>query len=168
MLQINRVSKRFGYNQVLKDVAFNLADGEHVGLVGANGSGKTTLLQIIAGKLEPDSGNVTTSSCDFIGYLAQSPIALQAETIADAILLTLNQTDPYPSQELSARDEAEARKLLAHLGLGYLSLSTPLSTLSGGEGTRIQLAALLLQRPEILLLDEPTNHLDIPALEWLE
>lgn len=75
MLQINRVSKRFGYNQVLREVTFSLADGEHVGLVGANGSGKTTLLQIMAGKLEPDNGSVTTSSCDFIGYLAQSPVA---------------------------------------------------------------------------------------------
>ncbi|MBP7213928.1 MAG: ABC-F family ATP-binding cassette domain-containing protein, partial [Anaerolineaceae bacterium] len=59
-------------------------------------------------------------------------------------------------------------KLMANLGLAALSLDTPLKTLSGGEGTRLQLAALLLQRPEILLLDEPTNHLDIPALEWLE
>lgn len=168
MLQINRVSKRFSHKTVLSDVTFNLNNGEHVGLVGPNGSGKTTLLQIIAGKLEPDSGSVITSSGDFIGYLAQSPTALQAGTIGDAMLLALNQSNPYPSQELSARDEAEACKLLAHLGLGYLSLSTPLSILSGGEGTRIQLAALLLQRPEILLLDEPTNHLDIPALEWLE
>ena len=168
MLQVNRISKRFGYNQVLKDVTINLNDGEHVGLVGANGSGKTTLLEIIAGNLQPDSGSMITSSGDLIGYLPQNPIAIQAETIADSMLLALNQTNPYPSQEFSAREEADARKLLANLGLGYLSLAAPLRTLSGGEGTRIKLAALLLQRPEILLLDEPTNHLDIPALEWLE
>lgn len=168
MLQVNRVSKRFGYNQVLRDVTFNLNEGDHVGLVGANGSGKTTLLQILTGQLQPDYGSVTTTSGSSVGYLPQDPIAIQAETVADAILLTTNQAKPFPSQELSAREEAEAYKLLANLGLGYLALSTPLNTLSGGEGTRVQLAALLLQQPEILLLDEPTNHLDIPALEWLE
>ena len=164
MLQVNRVSKRFGYNQVLRDVTFNLNEGDHVGLVGANGSGKTTLLQILTGQLQPDYGSVTTTSGSSVGYLPQDPIAIQAETVADAILLTTNQAKPFPSQELSAREEAEARKLMANLGLGYLALSTPLTTLSGGEGTRVQLAALLLQQPEILLLDEPTNHLDIPAL----
>ncbi len=168
MLHVNRISKRFGYNQVVREVTFSLADGEHAGLVGANGSGKTTLLQIIAGKLEPDSGSVITSRGDSIGYLPQNPIAVQTETIAGAMLLALNQTNPYPSQELSAREEAETLKLLSNLGLGYLALNTSLNKLSGGEGERIQLAALLLQRPEILLLDEPTNHLDIPALEWLE
>jgi ATP-binding cassette subfamily F protein 3 len=168
MLQINRISKRFAHNHVLKDVTFSLNEGDHVGLVGANGSGKTTLLQIIAGDLQPDRGSVITSSGSLIGYLPQDPVAIQAETVADAILLAINKTNPYPSQELSPRQEAEACKLLANLGLGHFALSTPLRTLSGGEGTRIQLAALLIQRPEILLLDEPTNNLDIPALEWLE
>lgn len=168
MLQVNRVSKGFGYNQVLRNVSFSLNPGEHVGLLGDNGSGKTTLLEVIAGKLKPDNGGVITSSSDSIGYLPQNPTAVQAETISESILLVLNQVSPFPSQELSSREEAEALKLLRNLGLGYLTLSTPLSTLSGGEGTRVQLAALLLQHPDILLLDEPTNHLDIPALEWLE
>jgi len=168
LLQLNRVNISFGHNQVLKDVTLNLSDGEHAALVGSNGSGKSTLFEIIAGKLQPDSGSVVTGSGEFIGYLPQNPIAIQAETVADALLLAINQTQPYPNHELSAREEADALKLLANLGLGYLAPSTPLKTLSGGEGTRVQLAALLLQRPEILLLDEPTNHLDIPALEWLE
>jgi len=168
LLQLNRVNKSFGHNQVLKDVTFNLSDGEHAALVGGNGSGKSTLFEIIASKLQLDSGSVVTGSGEFIGYLPQNPLTIQAETIADALLLAINQTQPYPNHELSAREESEALKLMSKLGLGYLTLSMPLKTLSGGEGTRIQLAALLLQRPDILLLDEPTNHLDIPALEWLE
>jgi ATP-binding cassette subfamily F protein 3 len=168
MLQVNRINKRFGYNQILRDVTFTLNEGEHAGLVGANGSGKTTLLEIIAGNLQPESGSVITSRGDSIGYLPQNPAAIQAETIANSMLLAINRTSPFPTKELSLRDEAEALKLLGHLGLGYLALSTPLNTLSGGEGTRVHLAALLLQHPDILLLDEPTNHLDIPALEWLE
>ena len=168
MLQINRISKGFGHIQVLSDVTFTLSDGEHAALVGPNGSGKTTLFEIIAGKRDPDSGSVVTGSNQLIGYLPQNPIAIPAKNIAGAMLLAVNQVNPYPSVSLSSREEVEALKLMANLGLGYLELDTPLATLSGGEGTRVQLAALLLQRPEILLLDEPTNHLDIPALEWLE
>ncbi len=168
MLQINRVSKTFDHIQVLKDVTISLGDHEHAALVGSNGSGKTTLFEIIAGKLQPDSGSVVTGSNELIGYLPQNPIAISAETIGEVMLLAVNQINPYASASLSPRDEANALKLLANLGLGYLGLDAALATLSGGEGTRVQLASLLLQRPEILLLDEPTNHLDIPALEWLE
>jgi len=168
MLQINRINKTYNVVEVLKDVTFSLADGEHAALVGANGSGKTTLFEIIAGRLPANSGNVITGRNDFIGYLPQNPIAIDARTVREAMLLSLNQINPYPSHELPPKEEAEALKLLANLGLAAFSLDTPLKTLSGGEGTRLQLAALLLQRPEILLLDEPTNHLDIPALEWLE
>jgi len=168
MLQINRINKTYNVVEILKDVTFSLADGEHAALVGSNGSGKTTLFEIIAGKLPADSGNVVTGKNDFIGYLPQNPLAIDAKTIREAMLLSLNQINPYPTLELHPKEEAEALKLLANLGLAHLSLDTPLNTLSGGEGTRLQLAALLLQRPVILLLDEPTNHLDIPALEWLE
>ena len=166
MLQLNRINKSFGHNQVLQDVTFNLSDGEHAALVGGNGSGKSTLFEIIASKLQPDSGSVVTGNGEFIGYLPQNPLAVQAETVADALLLAINQTQPYPSHELSAREEADALKLMSKLGLGYLALSTPLKTLSGGEGTRIQLAALLLQRPEILLLDEPTISTSLPWNGW--
>ena len=168
MLQINRVSKGFGQIQVLQDITLTLSQGEHAALVGSNGSGKTTLFEIVAGNLEADNGSVVTGSNELIGYLPQNPSAIPAGTIAEAMLLAVNQINPYLSAELSPRDGAEALKLLANLELGYLGLDTTLAALSGGEGTRVQLASLLLQRPEILLLDEPTNHLDIPSLEWLE
>lgn len=168
MLQVNRVNKSFGPNQVLQDVTFSLSDGEHAALIGSNGSGKSTLFEIIAGKLQPEGGSVIAGRGENIGYLPQNPLAIQAETVAGAFLLAINQSQPFPSAQLSAREESKALKLLANLGLGYLELSAPLKTLSGGEGTRLQLTALLLQQPDILLLDEPTNHLDIPALEWLE
>lgn len=168
MLQLNRISKSFGPTKVLSNVTINLNDGDHVGLVGANGSGKSTLFEIIAGNLQADSGNVVTSSGNVIGYLPQNPQAIQATTVGDAMLQAINHSKAFPSRELSTREEAQALKYLTHLGLDKLSLSTSLNAISGGEGTRLQLAALLLQRADILLLDEPTNHLDIAALEWLE
>ncbi|MDD3948397.1 MAG: ABC-F family ATP-binding cassette domain-containing protein [Anaerolineaceae bacterium] len=168
MLQINRINKVFGDRHVLVDVTFALNDGEHAALIGSNGSGKTTLFEIISGKLEADSGTVVKSANDLIGYLPQNPLETTAQTIAELMLVALNQINPFPTSQLLPREKAEALRVLANLGLGYLELQTPLDILSGGERTRVQLASLLLQRPEILLLDEPTNHLDIPALEWLE
>lgn len=168
MLQVNRVSKRFGHHQVLREVTFNLNDGDHVALIGENGSGKTTLLEVIAGTLPADSGSMVVSSGQQIGYLPQNPASIFATTIAEAMLAAVNQSSAWNKSELSPREKAESLRLLAALGLSHLDLDTDIATLSGGEATRVQLASLLLQDPDILLLDEPTNHLDIQALEWLE
>ena len=169
MLHVNRVSKRFDYTQILQDVSFTLGDGEKVALVGANGSGKSTLMKIIAGELEADSGTVTFSGNDTLGYLPQKGKLSGARTIEESFLLTLSaHYRGGPPNALMPAEEAEAYRILAGLGSAYLTLDMPLAQLSGGELTRVQLAALFLTAPTILLLDEPTNHLDIPALEWLE
>ena len=169
MLHVNRVSKRFDYTQILQDVSFTLGDGEKVALVGANGSGKSTLMNIIAGELEADSGTVTFSGNDTLGYLPQKGKLSGARTIEESFLLTLSaHYRAGPPNALMPAEEAEAYRILAGLGSAYLTLDMPLTQLSGGELTRVQLAALFLTAPTILLLDEPTNHLDIPALEWLE
>ena len=169
MLHVNRVSKRFDYTQILQDVSFTLGDGEKVALVGANGSGKSTLMKIIAGELEADSGTVTFSGNDTLGYLPQKGKLSGARTIEESFLLTLSAHYRAGSPNaLMPAEEAEAYRILAGLGSAYLTLDMPLAQLSGGELTRVQLAALFLTAPTILLLDEPTNHLDIPALEWLE
>jgi ATP-binding cassette subfamily F protein 3 len=169
MLHVNRVSKRFDYTPILRDISFTLGDGEKVALVGANGSGKSTLMKIIAGELEADSGTVTFSGSDTLGYLPQKGKLSGARTIEESFLLTLSaHYRAGPPNALMPAEEAEAYRILAGLGSAYLTLDMPLSQLSGGELTRVQLAALFLTAPTILLLDEPTNHLDIPALEWLE
>lgn len=169
MLHINRVSKRFDYTPILQDVSFTLGDGEKVALVGANGSGKSTLMNIVAGELEADSGTVTFSGSDTLGFLPQKGQRSGARTIEESFLLTLSAHYRGGSPNaLTPSEEAEAYRILAGLGSAYLTLDMSLAQLSGGELTRVQLAALFLTAPSILLLDEPTNHLDIPALEWLE
>ncbi|HQC65077.1 MAG TPA: ATP-binding cassette domain-containing protein, partial [Anaerolineaceae bacterium] len=148
MLHVNRVSKRFDYTQILQDVSFTLGDGEKVALVGANGSGKSTLMKIIAGELEADSGTVTFSGNDTLGYLPQKGKLSGARTIEESFLLTLSAHYRAGSPNaLMPAEEAEAYRILAGLGSAYLTLDMPLSQLSGGELTRVQLAALFLTAP---------------------
>ena len=197
MLTAHHISKSYGIQSILNNVSFTINRGERIGLIGSNGSGKTTLLRILAGLDAPDAGTVTNNPPDLrIGYLAQGfepenkltlgdllrqttgnhlqaeaevsrlacdlvihPERLDLQQAYDAALQDLNRTQDY---------QLDPATILDSLGLGSLSLETPLGTLSGGQKTRLALAILLLSDPQLLLLDEPTNHLDIRMLEWLE
>ncbi|HET6315198.1 MAG TPA: ABC-F family ATP-binding cassette domain-containing protein [Chloroflexota bacterium] len=195
MLHVQHLSKSFGTNTVLADVSFVLNDGEHVGLIGPNGTGKSTLLRCLVGLEQPDSGSIVLSPVGArIGYLAQSfsdaadrtigevLAEAQAEfTTAEADLqraaesltsgadlahydAALSRFEALGGYERAARESA----VLEGLELGRLHRDTPLRELSGGQKTRLGLATLLLEQPDVLVLDEPTNHLDVDALEWLE
>ena len=164
MLQVNRISKRYGQERVLDQITFALNPGEHAALVGANGSGKSTLFRIIAGELEADGGSIILGRGKRLGYLAQNPAHSGLETVGQILLGPHWQPTDLPR----TKAEGLALATLGGLGLAQLRLDMPAQALSGGELTRAHLGALLLERPDILLLDEPTNHLDIRALEWLE
>lgn len=197
MLSVNTISKSYGIKPVLKDVSFQLNEGEKLGLIGLNGTGKTTLLDIITGAIKPDKGTVDFTPSDVrIGYLHQGLVLPENETVFGF----LNHTHGDPS-ELTAQIETLARDLadnpadgeksarydrlltelqlacesaglvepvLARLGLDVISPDTVIRQLSGGQKTRLGLARILVSNPQLLLLDEPTNHLDIEMLEWLE
>lgn len=194
MLTAHHLYKTYGIQPILQDISFSIINNERVGLIGPNGSGKTTLLRILAGLEQPDSGTVISTRPNLrIGYLAQgmefdeeqtlrstlslgsaSETELEAEIASLASALTSN---PNDSQLQTKYDSALTRlsslhfplsSVLAPLGLNDISLDTPIRHLSGGQKTRLMLARVLLQEPQLLLLDEPTNHLDIEMLEWLE
>ncbi len=140
---------------------------ERAGLVGRNGVGKTTLLRLIAGELRPHGGSITVNGS--LGILRQSVQVDQARTIADLFgaadaraLLRRAENGEATAEELADADwtlEARMESALTQVGLDAQP-DTPLATLSGGQGTRAGLAALVFAEPDVLLLDEPTNNLD--------
>ncbi len=195
VLSVQAVGRRFADRILFADVSFRLAHGDRVGLVGANGTGKTTLLRIVAGLDEPDSGSVALARGTRIGLLRQELLGDVEGTVEEhargaAAHLALLEGELGALERDLATGDAELLERYADLqhhfehaggydfegtltrvlvGLGLAELrDREARTLSGGERTRLGLARLLLDDPDLLLLDEPTNHLDIAALEWLE
>jgi ATP-binding cassette subfamily F protein 3 len=195
VLSVQAVAKRFGERLVFSEVSFRLAHGDRVGLVGPNGVGKTTLLRVAAGFESADAGNVALARGTRIGFMEQEVLTHATGTVeahargAAAHLRELEAEMHELEPRLGSGDQellerySEAQHQFEHAGgydfeatvgrvLGGLGLDAlrdrEVATLSGGERTRLGLARLLLDDPDLLLLDEPTNHLDVAALEWLE
>ncbi|MBC2778104.1 ABC-F family ATP-binding cassette domain-containing protein [Parasphingopyxis marina] len=139
---------------------------ETVGLVGRNGSGKSTLLAMAGGQSEPHSGSVTRSGR--FAMLRQLPDATgsvaEALELTDALALLARLEAGKGSGDDAARAdwtlEARIAEAFGKVGLPDIALDRPMATLSGGERTRLGLAAMLLEAPDLLLMDEPTNNLD--------
>jgi ATPase subunit of ABC transporter with duplicated ATPase domains len=146
---------------------------ERVGLIGPNGSGKSSLLRVLAGTQRPATGRVVRPAG--IGFVQQLHTPHAHQTVAHALgiaetLAALTRLDAGVADETDLMRAADAWDLperaalaLEALGLGTLPLDRPLSAVSGGEATRLALAAQQLSAPDVLLLDEPTNNLDAEA-----
>ena len=190
------IVKTYGERLVLAGVSLEAYPGQRLGLIGENGAGKSTLLRLLAGAEEPDSGEVVRPSDvgflrqespfpenGFVGEVVEATLA-EARGIQRRLAELARQLERRPEDPETlaaygeALEEAEAREvwdadrraqlMLAGLGLRRLSRDRALAALSGGERSRLALAALLMRRPRALLLDEPTNHLDDGALAFLE
>jgi len=171
-LQLDKLSYKLAGHRLFGPLQLSLSAGQCLVLTGPNGSGKSTLLRYLLSQhphAEPAdfsgqfSGHVSWHSQLQVGYFAQTPPPLPLERSALSWVQTF-----APSQLSSPASRQQAQTLLACLGLGPDLSQQPLATLSRGEQSKVLLAALLLQQPEILLLDEPTNHLELPAREALE
>jgi ATPase subunit of ABC transporter with duplicated ATPase domains len=149
-----------GYDDLLfDDLDLLVRHGERVGLVGPNGCGKSVLLSVVRGEIEPWEGTVTIGPSTRVGYYAQEHQTLGA-WLDRSPLEWVRDAAPMP--------EGAAVSLLLRFLFQYEQLRQPIRALSGGERSRLQLARIVLEKPNLLLLDEPTNHLDIASAEVLE
>jgi len=154
LLRIDKVAAGYGERRVLDNVSFYIEPGDRIGLLGRNGAGKSTLMKLLAGVLDPLSGERKAARDLAIGYFAQSQVEeLPADSTPLASLQTL----------MPGLSEQAARNYLGGFGYGGELATTPIGPRSGGEKARLALALLLVHRPNLLLLDEPTNHLDMAA-----
>jgi ATP-binding cassette subfamily F protein 3 len=146
-----------GTRRVVRVERLELRRGERVGLIGPNGSGKSTLLRTVAGQLPALEGFVRVGRNVLPGYLSQlRDRPLRGSTVLEALL------------GAAAVTPGAARSYLARFLFRGEEVEKPVSELSGGERSRLELALLGVGSSNLLLLDEPTNHLDIPAREALE
>ncbi|MBF2760556.1 MAG: ATP-binding cassette domain-containing protein [Ectothiorhodospiraceae bacterium AqS1] len=152
LLTLDGASFGYGERTVLHDIGMTLVPGDRIALLGANGMGKSTLMRGMAAALAPRSGRMERSPRTKIGYFTQHRI--EQIDLRSSPLDLVRTIDP-------AMREQQARDFLGGFGFGADAVVNPVEPLSGGEKTRLALALLLLERPNLLLLDEPTNHLDI-------
>ncbi|WP_024355431.1 ABC-F family ATP-binding cassette domain-containing protein [Leucobacter chironomi] len=143
---------------VFDSVTLGVAEGDRIGIVGRNGDGKSSLLMMLAGRREPDGGQVTVRSGTTIGVLDQADVFDAGETVGHAIV------GERPEYEWAG--DPRTRDVIAGL-VGDLDWEAPVDALSGGQRRRVALARLLVGDFEILFLDEPTNHLDVEGIAWL-
>jgi ATP-binding cassette subfamily F protein uup len=155
------LSKSFGAEPLFRNLSFTISDGDRIGLIGPNGSGKSTLLRILAGVLEPDSGEVATKRRTRLALVEQQSEFPSGATVRSVVARALERAD-VPEEEREGR-------LVEWLGrAGFEDFSAQAASLSGGWTKRLAIAEALAQEPQVLLLDEPTNHLDLGGIEWLE
>ena len=146
-------------------MTLGIADGERIGVVGGNGQGKTTLLRLVAGAEPPDAGAITRTRGLAVGLLSQTDELARFPDVRRALVGERAEHEWAADRGF----RAVLAGLLGGTGLDRLpnGFDTEITSLSGGERRRIDLARLLLEQPDLLLLDEPTNHLDVEAITWL-
>lgn len=143
---------------VVGNVTLSLQPGQRFGLLGINGAGKSTLLNTLVGALPPLSGKVSPGKGLVIGYFAQHQIDhLRPEASA---LWHLARLSPQVREQ-------ELRQFLGMFNFSGDMATQPIAPFSGGEKSRLALALIVWQRPNLLVLDEPTNHLDLETREAL-
>ena len=163
VVELEHISCFYNGIEYIHDFSYILLRDDRVGIIGPNGAGKTTLMDIIAGRLQPDSGTVTIGQTVKIGYFSQhSEFPDTRERVLEYIRDAGNYVLAADGTYISAAMMLE--RFLFPPELQWV----PISKLSGGEQRRLYLLRILMEAPNVLLLDEPTNDLDIPTLSVLE
>lgn len=196
MVFVQNLSMFYASKKLFENVNLTLDFGKRYGLIGANGAGKSTFLKILAGQIEPSSGEVSFKPGARLGVLGQNQFAFEDFTLKDAVLYgnkrlyeavkekealyEKGEFDDATNERLGELEmicaeedpsyeyDVNIEKILEALGFPSSQHSDLMRTLTGGDKFKILLAQVLFPRPEILFLDEPTNNLDLPAIAFLE
>jgi ATP-binding cassette subfamily F protein 3 len=158
IVALDHVNAGYGQVTILQDVHLSVDIDDRIALLGANGNGKSTLAKLIAGRLDPLSGQVRRSGKLKVGYFAQHQ--------ADELMLDETPVD-HMARAMPRATPPVLRAQLARFGLDADRAETRCGSLSGGEKARLLLSLATRDAPQLLILDEPTNHLDIDAREAL-
>lgn len=157
------VTKRFGEKLILDDFTYTFSRYEKVGIIGPNGAGKSTFIKLLQGIIAPDSGEWNLGETVRFGYYCQEGLSLdQNKTVADAV------TELAEDIVINGGQHFSPMQFLQKFLFSPADQRKKISTLSGGERSRLHLATVLMQSPNFLILDEPTNDLDIITLGILE
>lgn len=163
IIEIENLTFNYQDKKIIENFSYNLLRNDRIGIIGNNGLGKSTLLNLIAGKLEPTTGNIKIGQTVKIGYFSQETIDMDERLRAiEYIKETAHFITLADGTKLSASQLMETFLFSGDLQWTYIG------KLSGGEKRRLYLLKILIDEPNILLLDEPTNDLDMQTLSILE
>jgi ATP-binding cassette subfamily F protein uup len=188
-ITVENISKSFGELNLFQNISFSIHKNQKIAFVAKNGTGKTSILNILSKNDIPDTGQVVFRKGINIAFLTQESELDEQLTIEETIfasdsfilkiidqyheaLTNLDDTEAYQEafenmERHNAWDfETQYKQILSKLKLN--DLHKKVSLLSGGQKKRLNLANVLIHKPDILILDEPTNHLDLEMIEWLE
>lgn len=195
MISANNVSLQFGKRVLFDEVNIKFNGDNCYGIIGANGSGKSTFLKILAGEIDPNSGNVSIEPGKRMAVLKQNHFEFDEVTVLNTVIMghktlwkiiqekdaiyakpDFSDADGMRASELEAEfaemdgwnAEANAASLLSGLGIEESEHYKLMKDLEGNQKVRVLLAQALFGNPDILILDEPTNDLDIRTISWLE
>jgi len=169
ILNAQGVSKRFGATPLFEKISFAVNEGDRIGLIGPNGAGKSTLLAVLAGEVEPDSGEVSVRRRARIGYVRQISEYAAGLTVRSVMEAALERASVPPNEREQRLRETLGRAGFADDGTDTsIRMDAEAASLSGGWRKRLAIAEAMVTEPDVLLLDEPTNHLDLEGIEWLE
>ncbi|GAB4443419.1 MAG: ABC-F family ATP-binding cassette domain-containing protein [Chloroflexi bacterium OHK40] len=163
VLELKAVSKAYGNRQVIAGLNLEIHPHDRVGIIGPNGSGKSTLLNLIAGRVQPDAGEVVRGATVHLAYYDQEAAGLEeSQRVIDYIR--------EAAELIRGREGAlvAATQMLERFLFTQDQQWATIATLSGGERRRLYLLRQLIEAPNLLLLDEPTNDLDLQTLTVLE
>lgn len=163
-VELEHICKAYGDRRLIDDFSYIFLKGDRVGFIGPNGCGKSTLMKIIAGLMEPDSGQVIVGQTVKIGYYAQE-ISYTAEDENKKVIEYIKDIAEYIR---TADGLISASAMLERFLFPPEKQYSPISKLSGGEKRRLNLLRVIASAPNVLVLDELTNDLDITTLTILE